>query len=338
MLGLLAVAALASCSGEEDLRQEEMFVPINFASETAETEAVTRANTNLGRNFVVYGYKKINDTEQLVFNGYTVTYSANSAGTSTSNSHNYEYVHDNQTIKYWDFGASEYNFWGATGGTFTNQGTTLTIDGLALTTTEPDVTEKMFSSLYHRSPVTTDVVQLKFKRPYAKVCVMLYTSEELTGSDQIQLTGISFGGGANSIATAGKIVVNYGKTGTEKETVTMTATAYGDNLTFGNATLDKDHGTASNNAVLAVPTSGTDWYYAIPLSTAASAQAFTMQVSIDGDAKTATVPAAYMHWNPNTVYTYIFKITEAGKKIEFYDVLVDPWKYGGSQDETWKNW
>lgn len=340
MLGLLAVVALASCSGEEDLHQEEMFVPINFVSETAETETVTRANTNLGRDFVVYGYKKINDTEQPVFNGYSVTYSANSAGTSTSNTHNYEYVHGDQTIKYWDFGASEYNFWAYTGAktAFNADGTTLTIDDLALTTTEPDVTGKMFSSLYHRSPVTTDVVQLKFKHPYAKVRVMFYTSEELTSSDQIQLTGISFGGGTNSIATAGKIVVNYGKTGTEKETVTMTTTAYGDNLTFGNATLDKDHGTASNNAVLAVPTSGTDCYYTIPLSTAASAQAFTMQVSIDGDAKTATVPAAYMHWNPNTVYTYIFKITEAGKKIELDDVLIDPWKYGGSQEEEWKNW
>lgn len=339
MLGLLTVAALASCSGEEDLRQEEMFVPINFASETAETEAVTRANTNLGRNFVVYGYKKINDTEQPVFNGYTVTYSANSAGTSTSNTHNYEYVHGDQTIKYWDFGASEYNFWGATGGTFTNQGTTLTIDGLALTTTEPDVTEKMFSSLYHRSPVTTDVVQLKFKRPYAKVRVMFYTSEELTGSDQIQLTGISFGGGANSIATAGSMTITYPKSGSTTETVTVTGISSTiDALSFDDATLDKDHGTASNNAVLAVPTGGADWYYAIPLSTAASAQSFTMQVSIDGDAKTATVPAAYMHWNPNTVYTYIFKITEAGKKIELDDVMIDPWKYGGSQEEEWKNW
>lgn len=341
MLCLLAVVALASCSGEEDLRQEEMFVPINFVSETAETEAVTRANTNLGRDFVVYGYKKINDTEQPVFNGYSVTYSANSAGTSTSNTHNYEYVHGDQTIKYWDFGASEYSFWAYTGAktAFNADGTTLTINDLALTTTEPDVTGKMFSSLYHRSPVTTNVVQLQFLRPYAKVRVMFYTSEELTGSDQIKLTGISFGGGENSISKNGCMTITYPKSGSTTETVTVTGISSTiDALSFDDATLDKDHGTASNNAVLAVPTGGTDWYYAIPLSTAASAQSFTMQVSIDGNSKTATVPADYMHWNPNTAYTYIFKITEAGKKIEFYDVKIDPWEYGGSQEEEWKNW
>lgn len=71
---------------------------------------------------------------------------------------------------------------------------------------------------------------------------------------------------------------------------------------------------------------------------ASPAGAFTLSLNIDGDSKTAVVPAAYMQWQPNTCYTYIFKITEAGKKIEIYDVLIEPWKYGGSQDEEWTNW
>lgn len=329
----------ASCSGDKEYRQED--VPINFASVSAETEVITRANPTLGKDFVVYGYKNVNSAVQTVFNGYTVTYSASSAGTSESNTHNYEYVHGNQTIKYWDYGASEYNFWAYTGSKsdFNTDGTTLTITGLNLSVTESaDIDQKLFSHRYHRQSVTPDVVQLQFLRPYAKVRVMFYTSEEMTGSDKIQLTNIIFGGGTNSIATAGKIAVSYGKTGTEKENIIMTATGHKDYLAFGDTTLDKDHGTTSNNAVLAVPTGGTEWYYTLPLSTEVSAQPFTMSVSIDGDSKTATVPDAYMHWNPNTSYTYIFKITEAGKKIEFYDVLIDPWKYGGSQNEVWKNW
>lgn len=336
-LVLVLDAAFVSCRGENELPIDDTQHPIAFASVAADQEAVTRATT-LGKDFTVYGYKTVNDASQQVFNGYAVTYKSGSANTSESNTHNYEYVNGtSQPIKYWDFGASEYNFWGATGGTFTNGGTELTISGLTLTTTEP-TGSALYSQLYHRSPVSTDVVQLQFKYTYAKLRVLFYTTGELTGDDQILLSDITFGGGTNSIAISGRIMVKFNKKGEDKETIEVTETEQKDNLTFNDATLDKDHGTASNNAVLAVPTDGTEWYYTLPLSTVATAQPFTMQVSIDGDTKTATVPAAYMHWNPSTLYTYIFKITEAGKKIEFYDVLIDPWKYGGSQNVEWKNW
>ncbi len=335
-------AALVSCRGENELPIDDTQHPIAFASVAAEQEAVTRATT-LGKNFTVYGYKTVNGNPQLVFDGYAVQYTSGSTNTSEDNTHGYSYVQGGQTIKYWDFGASEYRFWGYTGNNtdFKVDGTELTISGLTLSTTEP-TGSALYSQLYHRSPVSTEVVRLQYKRPYAKVRVLFYTTEELTGEDIIQLTGITFGGGEGSITTKGSMTITYPKSGSTSETISVTKDSSSestiDNLTFSNATLDKDHGTASNNAVIAVPTDDTEWYYTLPLSTVATAQPFTMQVSIDGDTKTATVPAAYMHWNPNTLYTYIFKITEAGKKIELYDVLIDPWKYGGSQNEEWKNW
>lgn len=341
MLGLLVVMALASCSGEEGIRQEEVLVPINFASVTAETEVVTRANTNLGRNFVVYGYKTINSTTtQQVFKGYDVKYTANSAGTSEDNTHNYSYVDvtPQQTIKYWDFAASEYNFWGATGGTFTDQGATLTINDLAIAKTEPDLASTvLFSALYHRSPVSTDVVQLEFKRPYAKVRVMFYTNATLTDNtfDNIQINGIKFGPESpKQIITGGSLKVSYPKKGEGPETYATTPTASADNLSFGNVQLDHTHGTASNDAVTAVPTGGTEYYFVVPNNNDAP---FTLSAKIDNEDKTAVVPANFMNWKPNFVYTYIFKVS-GGKYMEFYDVQIEPWHYGGGQEEEWKNW
>lgn len=303
-----------------------------------------KAPTTLAQNFKLWGYKTTATGTQSVFDGYNIEYKNGTAGTTESNTHDYDYVgvENNelsggiQTIKYWDFGASAYRFWGATGGEFSANGTTLTIPGLSLSTAEP--TTPLFSALYHRSPVSSEVVQLQFKRPYSKVRVMFYNSEELTGDDQVLLTDISFGGGTGSIATSGELVVTYPTTGTTTETITLTNSATQDALTFNGVTLDATHGTTSNNAVLAVPTGGTDWYYTLPLSTTATAPAFTLNATIDGEAKTATIPTAYMQWKPNTSYTYIFKISESGNKLDYGDVIIEPWLFGGSQDEEWRNW
>lgn len=330
------VVALASCSNEEDFRTEETLVPIGFAYSLSETESVTRASATLGHDFVVYGYKNVYGTEQTVFDGYTVKYLEGSANTSEDNTHGYYYVHGNQTIKYWDFGASEYNFWGATGGNFNSDGTTLTILGLTLTTTEP-ADLPLFSVLYHRSPVSTDVVQLRFKRPYARVRVLFYTNAALTDKsfDNIKISGITFGPESpKKIITQGNLKVTYPESGEGPETYSTTSTAEASCLTFNDVTLDHTHGTASNNAIVAVPKEGSLFYYVVPNDNAAS---FKLSAQIDSEVKTAVVPAEFMDWHPNYVYTYIFKIS-GGRYMELYDVQIDPWKYGGSQDEEWRNW
>ena len=146
----LALTALAGCTddsfvGDENLKEANGSVAIGF---NMSTPAVTRATgsaaaTLLNNNFVVYGYKTVNSTPQVVFDNYQVNYadaSGSSAGSTESNSAGWEYVSyknlpggvgDNtgvvafsattsgtpsnssgidQSIKYWDFSASAYDF------------------------------------------------------------------------------------------------------------------------------------------------------------------------------------------------------------------------------------
>ena len=93
----------------------------------------------LNNNFVVWGDKTVNSATQTVFDNYQVDYVTNTASTTTTNSAGWEYVgyknlpygttttsggtlNNNgvavnatasgvdQTIKFWDYGASSYNF------------------------------------------------------------------------------------------------------------------------------------------------------------------------------------------------------------------------------------
>lgn len=88
--------------------------------------AVTRADhvgadaaNLLNKNFVVAGTKGASPSS-YVFDQYTVNYVANTANTTESNSNNWEYVGQplastsslsgTQTIKYWDYGTTQYDF------------------------------------------------------------------------------------------------------------------------------------------------------------------------------------------------------------------------------------
>ncbi len=86
------------------------------------------AAEKLGNHFVVYGAKNTTVTaadafaDTKVFDHYNVAWTANSAGTTTSNTSDWEYVglakHHNasadiagtQTIKYWDYSTLQYDF------------------------------------------------------------------------------------------------------------------------------------------------------------------------------------------------------------------------------------
>lgn len=81
------------------------------------------AASKLGNRFIINGTKVKNgtpyDVKQDVFPDYIVNWTANSAGTTTTNTSNWEYTGINnafisptteQTIKYWDFEQDYYNF------------------------------------------------------------------------------------------------------------------------------------------------------------------------------------------------------------------------------------
>ena len=142
-LAASALLAFASCSANDFVGGNNPNDPdgsdaIAFGSGF---KAVTRANTIgadaaalLGNNFVVYGAKSTATTvadkfaDTKVFDHYNVNFITNSAGTTSSNTSDWEYVGQDkhahatttaQTVKYWDLSAAEYDFIAYSTGTAT---------------------------------------------------------------------------------------------------------------------------------------------------------------------------------------------------------------------------
>ena len=135
-----AALLLCSCSHDDATVEQsvpepvEQGTPIAFSSNTQEEKSVTRAPLkDKVQVFKVYGLKNNGpvgspySTYQEVFPGYLVKWVANTAGTSTTNTNDWEYVNqqdvgqDEQTIKYWDWSASAYRFFGVAGADGTNE-------------------------------------------------------------------------------------------------------------------------------------------------------------------------------------------------------------------------
>ena len=116
--------ALASCSSDDFVGDNPGGQPksdvINFDGATGKT---TRANltgdgaaTKLDKKFVVYGWK---NTDDKVYDHYNVVWN-NKAGQTQSNTAGWEYVGQtkntlnesagDQSIKYWDYSANQYDF------------------------------------------------------------------------------------------------------------------------------------------------------------------------------------------------------------------------------------
>lgn len=143
----VALVAFASCTSDDFIG--DVTTPLdNSPSESdaivfsSASQGSTRADIGgdeaaklLGYNFYVTGTKgtegTANPTTNIVFDNYLVRYTTNTAGTTTSNTANWEYVgvssDDNhvklsslnaQTIKYWDYSTAQYDFLAFSTGTF----------------------------------------------------------------------------------------------------------------------------------------------------------------------------------------------------------------------------
>lgn len=129
------LACCMACSGSDPVEpnttpEPEKQTAISFCGTMPEEQTVTRAGLEEvltgDKTFQVWGYK--NDayeapdytSYQTVMPNFTVNWVANSAYTTTSNTNDWEYVAQGstpaqqaeQTIKYWDFGANAYRFFG----------------------------------------------------------------------------------------------------------------------------------------------------------------------------------------------------------------------------------
>ena len=152
LFAAIALTAMASCTedsfvGEQSQQGENgnggaITFSSGFKAVTRSTEGADAANL-LNKNFVVYGYKTVSSSPQVVFDNYQVNWATNTAGTSESNSADWEYVGSgiknlpfgtttasggelntsgvatnasgsstnvDQSIKYWDFSATAYDF------------------------------------------------------------------------------------------------------------------------------------------------------------------------------------------------------------------------------------
>ena len=131
----LAAFALASCSDDSFVGENspnlgsangdgEIHFGFNMQNATRANAVGAEAAELLGRKFVVEGTKGTNGATTIastvVFDNYDVSWTQNTAGTTASNTADWEYVGltkngassitGNQTIKYWDYSVPQYNF------------------------------------------------------------------------------------------------------------------------------------------------------------------------------------------------------------------------------------
>lgn len=242
-LAALALA-LASCSSDDFLGDTPGSTPtsansaINFGGDAGK---ITRATANTGTaaemldgQFRIYGVKKMSETQIVsVFNEYSVWDVANK-NTTTSNTDGWEYVGakgtsnlgkggisltQDQTIKYWDYSASEYHF--VAGSPISNFKYTLfpgkdiesaTIKGLAGHIT-PNNSETALTThpVYIADPKVVkqtdykNAVQFSFKRQQAMVRVGFY--ETIPG---YSITKINFYDAAGNVSDVNNIILTSG--------------------------------------------------------------------------------------------------------------------------------
>lgn len=200
--------------------------PITFGSFTAATTRADHEDADaaalLGSNFVVQGMKSdgtIGATDAPVFDHYNVNWVTNTENTTTSNTDDWEYVaqglhaHTNvaaQSIKYWDYAKSQYDFIAYSKGSATAvynnsayvAGTnvlfteitpaTLTTSAYTVKGRAADLAKVYIADLvtaYRAENDYQDVVKIKFRSLSAKVRLAIY---ETVPGYSVQGTSVKF--------------------------------------------------------------------------------------------------------------------------------------------------
>ena len=234
-----ALLALASCTnndfvGDTPKPNQNGEGAIAFGSGlnavTRDTYVGADAAEKLNNNFVVEGIKTTGTTVSKVFDNYNVNWIDNSAYTTLSNTANWEYVGQaanshssltNQTIKYWDYSASQYDFWayslGGSSATVTSMAhnATLTSEAYKFTGTAAALSKFYISDLvtaYNpavtNQPQYAQQVTLTFRSLVAKIRLALY--ETVPG---YSVKDVKFYTDASTVATDGKAYLYTSGTG-----------------------------------------------------------------------------------------------------------------------------
>ena len=362
LIGLIGLMGLMACSSEHGLPEQpeerETGVVISFSGSEGAEEEVTRggAGENTGTTgtsgtraanslheagidaFTIWGYKNMSYDSgtdsysdlQTDIPGYTVRWIDNSAATTLTNSSGWEYIladRPDQTIKYWDWGATAYRFFGVTGeptGTHeTNETYEITLPA-DVTSTDKMAATPYYSQLWFSTGNYTDYptrlfgqpVQLMFQKPFTRVRMIIKYTYPREG---INLTGLQFKPtDGTKIARKGTVTVIYPLTGTDTKETYSSTPAEGEELTA--FTVDYDPEDDSKEYEFPVKDG---WYTVFPNMSQGS---YTLNVNVNGSGRTAVVPAQYMRWLPGYSYTYVFKINEeGGVEIGWVEYAVTPW-------------
>ena len=374
---LLAFASSADDGfvGDENAKNGANNGAIQFVSSTP---TLTRAGgataaEKLDYKFKVYGVKKTSTTYTNVFagevfssaadynastNAYWVWYEASTAGATSSNTSNWDYVggtgthgtlsHEAtltaaQTIKYWDYGADQYEFvaYSATEGAPTIS--KYQKDGFTVVATPAQlaglyIADKLTINTKNNTPTKPasgtnqigNIVQFTFRAAGAKVRLGIYetipgyvvqnvkfrpnATEFDATTANAKLSG-SFNG--TSSTTSGTFNVTYNETtGVAEFDATASASNYFDFGTFASATPTA----IGETSITPMWASGSaDYQNVLPNTDNVG----NMILYVDYDLYNATtgetihvkgakavVPSMYMKWNPNYAYTYLFKISD----------------------------
>lgn len=380
---LISALCLLSCSSEQDKPETpepkpNVGIAFGGANGIWQDAPTTRSGETgletLFTSFRVWGYKNYAATPnspQVIMDGYQVNFTQSSAGTTESNTADWEYVglthhSTTQTIKYWDYSASSYRFYAYTPADAPITPASSADNSSASSGTPTSTTEDVFRIPFAYSEDATAksvpyISDLWFSNntaatsPYGK-CVTLCFSPLIAkvrfkftypaNTKRVTITDILFGdsryiknpSSANT-PLKGTITATYPLTGIEPPTSYTPSFAWKSSAETGatgflRLTIPYEEKSDAIH-LLQDKNQYNKWYYVPPFNIAQYEQgAYTISAIIDGNKTLATVPAEYMQWKAGYQYTYIFKITETGSLIAFSKLEVEEWLPGKEIDNN----
>lgn len=332
----LAAVALSSCSSDDFMGDTQGSNPsaatakeISFSGEAGKTTRAgektdENAATELGNNFVVFGTKTVGGEAKNVYDNYSVSYSNSK----------WDYVgtfgEKNQTIKYWDYSASKYDFIAYSLGKGTTKATATNITSTGYTLTG---SADALAGCYIADKVTVEkeafqkAVTIKFYSLAAKVTIGIfevipgYSVKDVkfytTDGDNAPSTTPTLYSTGSTIPTSNennKMNVTY-TANVAKPTITFdTNVSKTSSITFGALSMT-DNKLGTTNPTASKPA-------ALNTVLPASVGPLTLKVDytlvsddnsgeeINVKGTTAVVPSTFTNWEANHAYTYIFKITD----------------------------
>lgn len=352
LIGLMSLMGLivlmAACSQGDPVvpggnETEQGANAIAFSADLPELQEITRSTpleeTGI-TSFKVWGVKDMSYTDpnygdpQTVFPGYIVDWIENTAYTTTTDTHDWEYLllaYPNQTIKYWDWSAKAYRYFAVAPSTagsycvFDDNGTPAVLedDSYKFTmTADANIPENThyYSRLWFSDNTTKPYGQpvvLEFTQPFADVRFK-FTYSDPTADPLPMLEEPDFrpNTAGQRIAVKGTVVIIYPVAGVEKE--------------------EQWTSTADPSKYLISLTQPNKWYTVLPI---VNQGAYILKVTVNGEDKTCVVPATFMDWKPGYNYTYIFKISdEGGIELDSVKIGVKSWESGKEGSHIIYNW